>query len=95
MCSYVVCVGGDLRLITTRENDLIIEGFVQYCFNGAWSEVCRSDQSQVGSSGAELLVNGDSMKLQWLVDSWDIVIKVNYIVFYHMIDQHHESIGRC
>ena len=51
MWYYVVCVDGDLRLITAKENDLTIEGSVQYCYNGVWSEVCRSDTSQPGYSG--------------------------------------------
>ena len=90
---YLVCVGGDLRLITAKDTDPTIEGSVQYCYNGAWGEVCRSNTSQVGSSGA--VVNGDFMKLQWLVDNWDIVIKVSNTVSYHMIVQHHGHIGRC
>ena len=50
MCYYVGCVGGDLRLITDnyKEKDLTIEGSVQYCYNGVWSEVCRSDTSHPG-----------------------------------------------
>ena len=52
MCYCVVCVCGDLRLITDKKTDLTIEGSVQYCYNGVWSEVCRSDPSQPGSSRA-------------------------------------------
>ena len=48
---YVVCVGGDLRLITVDETDLTIEGSVQYCYNGKWSDVCRSDISLVEEQG--------------------------------------------
>ena len=47
----IVCVGGDLRLITDRETDLTIEGSIQYCYSGVWCEVCRSDTSQPGYSG--------------------------------------------
>ena len=39
--------------------------------------------------------NGDFMKLQWLADNWDIVIKVNNVVLYIGLIGHHESIGRC
>ena len=51
MCYYVVCEGGDLRLITVEETNSTIEGSVQYCYNGLWSEVCIQDPGATSEWG--------------------------------------------
>ena len=35
---FIACVNGDLRIEGT-ETSQMVQGFVQYCFNGVWSTV--------------------------------------------------------